>query len=469
MKKREAVYYLIISIAVFSFLFFAGESFYTLYIDSTVYLSYTKHTGVMPFYQIFLQINRSFFGEDYFLYAVAVEQTILATVCCMSFFCFMRTYFTVKKLSALPMLVAILMPFAINLPTSMVNREILTEAFSYPFFYIFMIFVIRAVVEKNRKIFIVLCVCSCVMAMIRTQLQLTFGIVAFVWFYLGWRKCDGKKLSFKFRKSIIRVCQCCGIVAGLFLTLLVVNKAGQYIILTTGTTGGGENRTAQSDNVTVQYRSLLIDKTLYEMDYEDSQLFENEEIRELYLHIFKEAELKKNRYIYARNGLWKWQDIMNGIAGGTNVLHEGVSSYQAAYPDSELDCSQAVDRICIKLLQAHWGRMLYHFLCLIPVAMLCTVFFQIEEIYLLCHFFAFAAYLMAILLTMVQYRKEKEDSKYWEGMAVCISVNLIWIFVLSLFFFGMQRYMIYGFGPFWSMVYILFLRIQKNWKRNNAC
>ena len=491
--KKDRIYYSIISIVIFLFLLLPGEGFYSLYKDSAAYLNYAKRVGVMPFYQIFLQGNRLLFGESAFLYAAAIEQTLFAAVCCVVFFHFLREYYAVKRVEALPLLIAILTPLTINLPISMVNREILTEAFSYPLFYIFMIFVIRAVSEKTNRMFIKVCIFSCLMAMVRTQMQLTFVIAAAVWFYIRWRRCDGKKISYKLTKAFVTVCQCAGIFLALILILLSINEVGQTVISLTSSEGIAEetaeeraaeenyknsgnagdeqdtgneednekteNEGKRENNVTVQYGSLLIDKTLYEMDYEDYRLFEEEELQRFYLAVFEQMEMERNRYVYAREGLWKWQDIMNGIAGGTDILNAEIREYRAAYPDCGLDYEKAVNQICMELLRVHWPRILYHFLCLIPVGTLCTVFFQIEEIYLACHIFAFGAYFGAALLMIIWYRRRNEAPRYWEGMMACIAVNWIWILTMCMLFFGMQRYMIYGFGPFWSMVYILALKL----------
>ena len=465
--KKDSLYYFIISIGVFAFLLFAGEEFCAIYKDSQAYLTYTKRIGVMPFYQIFLQMNRRIWGESIFLYAAVIEQTLFATVCCVAFYRFLCNYFQLKKLEALPLLVAVITPLTINLPRSMINREIMTEAFSYPLFYIFMIFVIRAVSEKTKRMFVGVCVCSCLMAMIRTQMQLTFCIAAAVWFYIRWRKYDGQRFFDKCRKGIGTVCQCVGIVIVLLVVLLCINWAGQTVISLTAPEKEQRKVSVSadhnSDNVTNQYGNLLEDKSLYEMDYEDYLLFEDEDVRQLYLAVFEQAERKQSRYAYARKGLWKWQDLMNGIAGGTAVLGDGINAYQAAYPDSTLDYNKAVNEICIRLLRAHWPRILYHVLCMIPVGTLCTVFFQIEEIYLACHIFAFGAYFFAALLTIFWYRQGREIPRYWESMMACIAVNWIWILVMCLLFFGMQRYMIYGFGPFWSLVYILSLKLLQRW------
>lgn len=466
-EKKTSLYYLIISAILFCFLLLVGEEFCALYTDSQAYLTYTKRIGVMPFYQIFLQMNRIIWGESLFLNAAVIEQTLFATVCCMGFYRFLCNYFQLKKLEALPLLVAIITPLTINLPRSMINREIMTEAFSYPLFYIFMIFVIRAVSEKTKRMFVGVCVCSCLMAMIRTQMQLTFCIAAAVWFYIRWRKYDGEGFLYKFRKGIWTVGHCAGIVIILMLVLLSINWVGQTVISLTVPEKeqgkAGVSAAHNSNNVTNQYGNLLEDKTLYEMDYEDYLLFEDEGVRQFYLAVFEQAELKQNRYVYARDGLWKWEDIMNGIAGGGTVLSAGAAAYETAHPDNGLDYHKAINLICMKLLQAHWPRMLYHILCLIPVGTLCTVFFQIEEIYLACHIFAFGAYFFAVLLTIFWYRQGREIPRYWESMMACIAVNWIWILAMCLIFFGMQRYMIYGFGPFWSLVYILSLKLLQRW------
>ena len=215
-----------------------------------------------------------------------------------------------------------------------------------------------------------------------------------------------------------------------------------------------ETDTAAVSNITDQYGHLLIDKAIYEIDEDDFLLLEDEELQKLCQAIYEAADREKNRYVYARKGLWMWEDIMNGIAGGTHMAELGWTDYLSENPDTDLTYS-AVNQIAAALVFEHLGRIVYHTIRMMPQGFICTVFFQKSSIYLLCHIIVLLIYVSALALVIWGYRKKEIPRQYPEFLLGCIVVNILFVLIMTIMFFAMQRYLIYCFGIFYVSYYLL--------------
>ena len=209
-----------------------------------------------------------------------------------------------------------------------------------------------------------------------------------------------------------------------------------------------------NDNVTKQYGHLVIDKAIWEIDEDDYLLFEDIEKQKFCREIFAVADEQKSRYAYIRNDLWKWEDIMNNIAGGTAVLGEAWTRYLSKNPDTYLESSVG-NEIAWGLLIEHIGRVFLHTLQMMPQGFVCTVFFQKAEFYGLCHLIALFVYLSALWMVIWGYRNKELPNKYPEFMLGCIVVNVLFVLILCVMFFAMQRYLVYCFGIFYVAYYLI--------------
>lgn len=59
------------------------------------------------------------------------------------------------------------------------------------------------------------------------------------------------------------------------------------------------------------------------------------------------------------------------------------------------------------------------------------------------------------------YADKKADNKYAEFMAVVIGSNVVMVVIISLVFFGQQRYLVYNFGIFYIAYYLLLRALWK--------
>lgn len=463
-KKKKILFYIITAIAAILILVLPGERGYYEYNDSYQYIRLSGGQGIMPIYPMLIHLHRLILGEELFLYGVVVTQTILAFGCIMAFLIWVRRRFQPGYLISGLIFLVTLVPFTLDMPLVMVNHSILTEALTYPLFYLYTMVFIETIIRKQYRWVCLTWAMSLLMALIRSQMQLCFVFASAVLLYVIWSK--GAGISSKIKKYGYRIAAiaCCFavIVAGEFL--LLKSNGGLWNVMKAVRNhyenGGAEvpeeaiigTDSHSKGNVTGQFRSVLIDRTFYEMDEEDEELFEDPEVQKLFRYVYAAAEEEQNRYAYARKGLWKWQDIMNGTAGGTYIWSYGWDDYIADNPDSPLigEDGRVAAEIGMALLKEHWPRMIYHTLCMLPQGFVASIFFQIEEIYGLCHLYTLLAYLSALVLVVVGLTGRKISQRRVEFMAGVLTLNILMVGVTCVVFFGMQRYLIYGFGIFYA-------------------
>lgn len=486
-KQKEWLFY--ISLVILSLLTFMipGERGYVLFDDSASYTNlYANMEGVMPGYPLFLHANKLLFGKDSYLYAVVAEQAVLATVCVIAFIALIKKKFHLKYWESYVCYVLALFPFTTNMPESMATHEIVTEGVAYALFYLFMAALLQTVWKKSFKWLVILCAMTLLLSLVRSQLQILFGACGVVCIYIAVlrpEKTDGKKGGRLLR--FLGGTVCC-IVIGLVGIWTVGKVSAAFQNMKAEARREEQRRVQQTENTvtsqtekdqeeekpvkpvftTSQYVTLIFSRGMYEADYEDYVLFEDEQVRNLYLDLYPRMDRAQCRYVYAEPGLWMWRDIVGGIGSvGGKCFHHQNNYYNENYPElvysSDYSSVRSANQLTIglTLIKAHFGRFLYHTLMLLPQAFICTVFFQIERIYLLCHLVTLFLYLAAVALMIWAYKDKKVENAYGEFMCGVLGTNLILILVISLVFFGQQRYLVYNFGIFYISGFLLFMQL----------
>ena len=483
-KQTERLFYLSLAVlSVLAFLFL-GQLDYYLIDDSESYMNLSSGMeGVMPIYPFFLHGNRLLFGEDSFLYAVVAEQSIFAAVCVMAFICTIKKKFGLNYRESYVCFLLSLLTFTADMPDVMTTRVILTEGIAYAAFYLFMAALLQAVWRKSWKWLGILCVVTLFMASIRSQLQILFGVCAAACIYIALFRKRAEN-----SRKIIPLRFLMGIMGGLIIGLTGIwttsQIAGEYQVamskmherqviaeeMETEAQESAEEQEPKQWAAPSQYVSLIFNKGMYEADYEDYQLFKDEQMRDLYLCLYKRIDEAGYRYFYAESGLWMWKDIMESALICVECMYEE-QQYYNEYPELLSDSSYPSVRnhnwmvIGTTLIKAHPGRFLYHVLMLLPQAFVSTVFFQVERIYLLCHLITLFLYISAIALMIWAYRNRKVDSAYGEFMCAVLGTNVILVIVISMVFFGQKRYLFYNFGIFYIAYFLLLLQIWKQYGR----
>lgn len=508
--QLEGLFY--ISLAVLglaAFLFFGGSE-YVLFDDSQSYMRIKRVEGVMPIYPFFLLFNQYLFGLDRYLNAVILEQTLFAAMCLILFTKVIRDEFDLKYWESYLVFFLLLLPFTTEMPQSMATQHILTEGLSYSFFYLFMIILLKAVWTKKFTWFAGSVGMAVILAMLRSQLQILFGVCGVIFFYVVCsRKAHGKEACLLIR-AIVGVIGCLCIcffgisaisrITAKYMDTIRTNEKfslsvmkiqapeayEEYVLSQADEKSDASEEAVMEEDTaeetqeipveelagksftTSQYVSLIFSRGMYEADREDIELFEDDVIKGLYEELYEAVDAKGERYIYAKNGLWMWRDIVGGIGQvGKTCLMIPSAYYAANYPELVLSDHFSETRnkhlvlVGVTLIKAHFGRFLYHTLMLLPQAFICTVFFQIAPIYLLCHLVTLFLYLSALVLMIWGYADKKADNKYAEFMAVVLGSNVVMVVIISLVFFGQQRYLVYNFGIFYIAYYLL---LRSLWK-----
>lgn len=493
-KQKDILFYFSLAIIFFAVFLGIGEKPYVLFDDSYTYIGYRFREGVMPIYPLFLHINRLVFGEAGYLYAVMLEQTALSAFCVISFVGVVKRKFSISYFSAYIVFFLALLTFTTELPECMMTKAILTEGIAYALFYMFAVLLLYAVWEKSYRYLAGLWFMTLFLSLLRSQLQLLYGVCGLVFLYIMFIKSKAGALS-KLGHFAAGLLGCIlvgvlGILATIWLNTgyqkAVVRVEEKKAAAQTAeevketeprlkTDAGAlddvskeQERSRMEASSMSQYVTLIFSRGMYEADYEDYRLFEDDQTRELYLYLYETADTAQCRYEYATPGLWMWKDIVGGIGKvGVECFYAQEIYYKQIHPELDIAGikSQALTTIGFTLLKQHFVRFLYHTVMMLPQAFICTVFFQVASVYLLCHIITLFLYLSAAGLTVWAFADKRISNRYGEFMAAVLVTNLVLVITISLIFFGQQRYLVYTFGLFYIAYFLLVCQL---WKRYGA-
>ncbi len=500
-SQSNCLFYGTLVLAAFFVFLFVGSAEPVLLDDSGSYVRIDRIEGVMPVYPLFLLLNQYLFGLENYLSVVIVEQAVIAASCVILFVKTLKDEFHLYYWETYLAFFLSLMPFTTDMPQSMATQQILTEGLSYALFYLFLVVLLKAVWTKKYAWFAGSLAIAFILSALRSQLQILFVVCGVIYIYIYCRrKRDVQIVHVWLRVFIgtaVGACICLvGILAISNLTVAYMNaietneKFSLFVMKVqlpedyeeyllgeaeneedavdeaAEMEAGEENEPSMEELsrqfVTSQYVSLVFSRGMYEAERRDEDLFDDEAVRGLYIALYETADAEKKNYAYEQNGLWMWRDIVGGIGTvGKTCLWIPSQYYAEKYPEIVLSDDYSEIRnahltlIGITLLKAHFGRFLYHTLMLLPQAFICTVFFQIKPIYLLCHLVTLFLYLSALILMIWGFADKKANDKCAEVMALVLGSNVVMVVVISMVFFGQQRYLVYNFGAFYIAYYLL--------------
>lgn len=478
-----------------------------LFDDSRVYLRVERNEGVMPLYPLFILLNQYIFGDTLYLRAVVVEQVLLSAFCLVFLVETIKRELAMKVWECLIVFCFLLYPYTIEMPAAMMPQAILSEGVSYSLFYLFAAFLVKAIWRKSYGQFGAAAGMALMLALTRSQMQILFGVCGIIFWYIVCMRANPKNK----KQVLLRLPA--GLAGCLIISLLgvlLVSRVGNvyqnmvmqesrlyYFALkvqeTEGETArimGQKELQTQQENPGLQpepvqeetqeiplvdkdfspsqFVSLIFSRGMYEADLEDADLFEDEVVRGLFLKLYETADAEGQLHAYEEKGLWMWKDIVDGIGMiGKTCLGTPSEFYVAEYPEIiQSDAFSDIRNMHLRiigstLLKAHFGRFLYHSLILLPQAFISTVFFQWAPLYLLCHLVTLFLYLSALGLMIWAYADRKADSRYAEFMAFVLGTNVVLVVIISLIFYGQQRYLVYNFGIFYAAYCLL---LQQLWK-----
>lgn len=462
------------------FYLFSGREWIYLIDDSYTYMDAKAHFyGVKPIYPLFLFAVRFIFGENLYLGAVVVIQSVIAVICTLLFTLCLQRIFRLNFAEMILLYAFTMMPFAIDLPEACVSHMILTEGLAYPLFYIYFIFVLQYIFYKKKRWLLLTAAMAFLMGLIRSQLiiLLIFTTLVFVCVEFA-----GKEYSMKIMRWIMAgVNLIIGLIGSYMLVLCIYQFCAGYENYLVPAINRWDNRqnaaeneggqeeidkaenisTAESEEITYQetmsqMTHLIMIRGFFEADEEDVVLFDTPEMQDIFRRVYEEADKREYRYKYAQPGLYMWRDLVNDRIVG--AAKEAINNYLSDNPDVQINQSEVMRELGMKVLLKHFDRYLYHSIRLMIVGFISSVFFQIEKIYLLCHLITLCLFLISIggMIYCIKYKGEKNVVVFAGSTVgfICMLVGII-----TLVFVPSQRYMVYAMGIFYCSMYLLLKEI----------
>lgn len=423
-RKEDIITYVIMLISGLLFYLLPGK-WISIEDDSGFYLVEQGQQGVLPGYPAFLSFFRALFSEQYFLHAVVIAQSLLAVVCTFVFVLALKKRFRLKRLECILLYFCSMLPFSIYLPVSGITHQIMTEGITYALFYLFFITVMEGVWTLKYKWYLGSMAVAALLGLIRTQLLFLQAVCLLLLIWITFRR-FGWKLIWK-----LAVCAFILAVG----VLLVFGSEIQNMVLHS------------------QLNTVILIRGFYEADEEDADLFDDAVMREIFTKAYEYADADGSIYTHARPDLYMWKDLVYDKM--TDYAVRAINEYDAEYEIARTkDSDEIFYELGMKVLLAHFDRYLYHTIRLMMPSFIATVFFQIEPIYLLCHFITLFIYLFAVIGSIAAGRMGA-DRKAVEFMGTVICMLVIMVVVVNLLFIGLQRYVVYGMGIFYCAAYLL--------------
>lgn len=457
------------------FFFCLGQEWSVIEKDSQFYLyPAIRNSGVMPLYPLFLFGVRCLFGENLYIDAVVVIQSLIAIACTITFVLYLQNIFRMKFVETILCFLFTMLPFSIELPRVWITHQIMTESIAYALIYIYFIFVLQYVFCKKIQWLLGGAGLAVLMGLIRSQLVFLLIVTAifFVCVEFMKDKVRSKKIGIRLVKAIRNLCigVICACISVLIIyqlracylnyAVLVISRTEQNAETTPDDTKGestGETvkiektETQMADSMS-QMTHLIVIRGFYEADEEDVTLFDTQEMQEIFRRTYAVTDELQYRYVYARQDLYMWQDLVKdeiiGVANGE------VRAYLNENPDVSLDVAQAVRELGMKVLWRHFGRYLYHVIRLMVSGFISSIFFQIGRIYFLCHMVTLLLFAIDIV-GVIYCMKNREDKKAALFALVTIGFIVMMVGIINLVFIGLQRYMVYAMGIFYCSLYLL--------------
>jgi len=418
------------------FLFFLGERGPVLLKDSGTFIRASEDLKRSYFlYPTLLQLFQGIFGNEIFLYAVVLLQSVLTGATNLAFTEYLGKYFSIDYLGKCILYGMTFLPYAYPLPEHTVNHQIMTEALAYPLFYLYMLFVLKAFLEKKKSMLGIAGIMVALLAMTRSQLILMVIIYVILWIIWGMQYLYAKirKKSFFWIGLVASFCICVG------STVLIIPKVVEK-------------------NVWSQFTDAVTGRTMCAMEEKDRELFDGHQ-QQMFDSLFAFSDKNRYREQYFSEGNNRWDDILHASNENTKNYNKIVGAYFEEIGEPIQNTRKEVAPVIAKLFRHHMGDYMTMTIDLCIQSFVAAIFIKPPAIYTLCCIIAFALYLLSITLLGYGIGKVKIDLKYAIPMFVTL-LNLVGVVVITnLLFFAMQRYVVYTFGCFYISLFILILGI----------
>lgn len=455
-----------IMICLGAFFYFLPGQWISIEDDSIAYLE-KGGEGVLPGYPIFLSFFRRVLGERYFLNGVVVTQSILAIICTLLFVIMLRNQFKLRGWECILLYAACMLPFSIYLPESGITHQILTEGITYSIFYLFFMAIIKAVWMVDYKWYLMSMLTAFLLGIIRSQMIFLQAICLLILLWITLKKNIGRmwhKIGICLVTLVVGMVLSLGTYRAIYafaafdftqpkLKADVVNADGNEGVEEQEKNSDGSENSISGRSSNSQFVTIIMSRGFYEAEQNDADLFQDKMMRGIFMRTYELADSEGKLYNHAPSGLYMWREIVYDRMKGYAL--QAIAEYDSLYPGERArDTNSIVLELGLRVLFKHFNRYVYHTIRLMMPSFIATVFFQIEPIYLLCHFITLFLYIYAMAGCVVVYRN-KQNRKSVEFMATVLGVLIIMVVSVNVLFIGLQRYVVYGMGIFYCALYLI--------------
>lgn len=439
-ENQNTLFKFLLVLIGFLFFFVIGrEHGYVLQRDSEAYLEDGISVGVMPIYPLFLRGLKFLFGDPFFLYAAMIIQGIFAILCSSLLASFLAERFQLKKGQFLIVYVLSFLPYAYSLPQNVVSHEIMTESISFSVFYIYFILLADGILERNSKKLHISCFALLILLGLRKQFLflLAVSLIVYIWYFLK-VGIISKRLLTLISLSVVVLTAILILAANLSPKLLDVFDKSQII-------------------------DALIGKTIYVSDETDVELFETEDLKGAFqtLYEYADQDKKLHKYTDEYEGE-KWIHITEGMNYTTANCWRNLYHYSLEENIEYEYVEEMQTDVMFILFMHHWLDLLVVFVELAMQSLISAIFIKKAEWYAICQTITCMIYFGAFVLRWICKKKFAQERKIYEIFDLTMIILLSNVFILNLFFMGLQRYVVYTFGLFYIALFIMFIKIWEN-------
>lgn len=435
-------YILLVGIAMVFFVGFGREGA-LLVSDSFNYIS--MNAAREPLYPLILLGLRSLFGKSSYLDIVCIFQAFLAVAAVSSFSIYITKIFYLRQFVSFIILFFTLIPYWIDTiwyaPYVIRTNYILSEGITFSLYYLFIIFLFRAIVKKHIKDMIIPLCITVILVLCRAQMFICLAGCGFAIIYIAWKQ--------KMKVWIMGI--------GLIIATLFLITASKSLY---------NDTFIESTEYAFTNKLAVLTNVLFASDKEDGTLFVDKDMELIYDEIYKlmieeqvNYELVKDKGMIAIADLqYHSHDIIK-----YNILNNVINRYQGASDVFQnrgglVHPSIIVDTLFSTLVRDNWKQWLWNCICLIPIGFMRTVFAARTSMIWFCGMFSFAIYASAIALMARGYYVDKK-SKGAIFMLLVLLLITSNVGGLALTILEMTRYLVYNMGLFYIAGLLLLVEL----------
>lgn len=443
LKEKNHLCMIVLGFITFLYIVFGeGVTGHVLGGDSEAYyINFKHHIGVAPLYPLLIQMVRVIVGSGVYLDVVAWLQMIFLTISIIYLVNTLQIELKLKWWETIAVWAASMIPFIILLPEDPIGHTIMTESLTYPLTYLVMTLIIKGIWHKQENCFVYSLLVSVIAGLVRSQMLFLFPMIGIGYFYMCIKKRQEEnkpwllKVDFWGRMAIACV-----------LTVIAMKSITWITVV---------HERIFFDAPAVDYSDqTLVQHMLYLADEGDEQLFEDEDIREIFRRCYQRMMEQESNYIHQEEGLAAWRKIVADCGGNSRVLTAVIEEYYGDEMPTDLIEREVLiadisHEMAYPLLKVHWRDKIAEALDLIPSGFVSTVLFHKVEIYGIIHIFTLLFYVFGIGASVAAWCGISKNKKAPELLLLFLITSIVNVVACNTVHFGLQRYLAYTLGLNW--------------------